>query len=254
MIAVDVREVVWGPPARDILRGISLSVPAGAFVGIVGPNGSGKSSLLRCVYRLHRPSRGAVLLDGTDLWQLSARDAARRTAAVLQEAPASFGLTVAEVVRLGRAPHQGAFAAESALDRRLVDEVIALVGLADLATRFFDDLSGGEKQRTLLARALVQQPRLLILDEPTNHLDIRYQRDMLRLARRLGISVLASLHDLNQAASYCDRLYVLSDGRMLASGAPADILTPELIEAVFQVTARIVPHPVTGRPSISYEP
>ncbi|MEJ0071918.1 MAG: ABC transporter ATP-binding protein [Pseudomonadota bacterium] len=250
---VDVHDLVWGPPARTILHGLSLSVPAGTFVGIIGPNGSGKSSLLRCIYRLHRPSSGVILLDGTDLWQLSARAAAQRTAAVMQEAPASFGLTVAEVVRLGRTPHLHAFAAESARDRQVVDDVMAQIGLAELATRRFDDLSGGEKQRSLLARALAQQPRLLILDEPTNHLDIRFQRDMLRLAKQLGISVLASLHDLNQAASYCDQLYMLADGRIAASGPPGEILTPARIEAVFQVACQVVADPATGRPRISYE-
>jgi iron complex transport system ATP-binding protein len=251
-IHVELRDLEWGPPARTILHGLSLTVPAGAFVGVVGPNGSGKSSLLRCVYRLHRPTGGAVLLDGTDVWTLSARAAAQRTAAVMQETPAAFGLTVTEIVRLGRTPHLGAFASDGARDRQWIADALAQVGLSALASRRFDELSGGEKQRTLLARALAQAPRLLILDEPTNHLDIRYQRDMLRLAKRLGITVLASLHDLNQAASYCDCLYLLADGRIAASGAPAEVLTPARIEAVFQVPCAVAIDPATGRPSIRY--
>lgn len=251
---VDVAALSWGPAAQTILHEVSLVVPAGAFVGLIGPNGSGKSSLLRCVYRLHRPTGGAVLIDGTDVWRQSARDTARHTAAVIQEAPTPFGMTVAEVVSLGRTPHLGTFAVEHARDREIVAQAIDGVGLTAFAARVFDDLSGGEKQRALLARAIAQQPRLLILDEPTNHLDIRYQRDILRLTRRLGISVLASLHDLNQAAAYCDHLYVLSDGRIAASGTPHAVLTPAMIEAVFQVPCQIVPHPATGQPSISYEP
>jgi iron complex transport system ATP-binding protein len=254
MARLEVSDIVWGTAGRIILQGISLLVPNGAFVGLVGPNGSGKSSLLRCVYRLHRPLRGVVRLDGSDIWRCPPRYAAERIAAVLQEAPLSLGLTVREIVQLGRTPHQGAFAAETAHDRSVVEAAVALVGLVDLAARRFDELSGGERQRTLLARAIAQEPQLLILDEPTNHLDIRYQRDVLRLARRLGVSVLASLHDLNQAAAYCDHLYVLADGRVVADGRPAEVLTPALIEAVFQVAARVAPHPLTGHPSVFYEP
>jgi iron complex transport system ATP-binding protein len=151
-------------------------------------------------------------------------------------------------------PHKAAFSAEAPLDRALVADSIRLVGLDGFAERAFDSLSGGEKQRAIVARALVQQPQILILDEPTNHLDIRYQRDILRLTRRLGISVLASFHDLNLAASYCDRLYLLHHGAITAAGTPAEILTPALIESVFQVKARVTPHPDTARPCITYEP
>ncbi len=253
MTEVGIRDLMWEVPGGLILRGVSLTAAPGSFIGIVGPNGSGKSSLLRCVYRMHRPQSGAVLLDGKDVWSLSARASAQMTATVLQEFPADFGLTVADVVALGRTPHQGVFARDGEVEQRLIADSLAQVGLGSCAGQAFDTLSGGEKQRALVARALVQQPKLLILDEPTNHLDIRYQRDILRLVKQLGITALASLHDLNQAAAYCDRLYVLHHGKIVAEGAPADILTSALIETVFDVKVRINSHPVTGRACILYE-
>ncbi|HEV2678429.1 MAG TPA: ABC transporter ATP-binding protein [Aliidongia sp.] len=245
-------DIVWTVPGRRILDGVSLRVAPGAFVGLVGPNGGGKSSLLRCAYRVHRPQSGSVLLDGIDLWKIAPRTAARRIAAVLQETPSGFGLTVRQMAALGRTPHLAGMADESAQDQRIVADALALVDLADAADRSFDLLSGGEKQRVLFARALVQQPRLLILDEPTNHLDIRHQRDLLRLVRGLGVSVLASLHDLNQAAAYCDRIHVLDAGRIVAAGTPAEIFTPASIARTFGLEATVDTRP-DGRVSLRYE-
>ena len=253
MSALEVQDLVWEVPARRILRGISLRVEAGEFVGLIGPNGGGKSSLLRCVYRLHRPRSGAVLLDGADIWSSSARDSARQTAAVLQELPMGFGLTVADVVSLGLTPHKSLLSRDNAADRQLIDGAIRRVGLDGFSDHSFDTLSGGEKQRCLIARALVQRPLLLILDEPINHLDIRYQRDVMRLTRSLGISVLASLHDLNQAAAYCNRLYMVADGQIAAEGSPAEVLKPDLIQEVFGVSAHVEQHPVGGMLRITYD-
>ena len=252
--ALAVERLGWGVTGRPIIRDLTLHVSPGEFVGIIGPNGSGKSSLLRCIYRYHRPDAGSVRLDGAELWALSARDAARRIAVLPQEAPGAFGMTVAEMAALGRIPHLAPLAGESAADRRAVEQALALVELAGHADRGFDTLSGGEKQRALLARALAQAPRLLVLDEPTSHLDIRHQRDILRLVRGLGISVLASLHDLNQAAAYCDRLYLLSGGTVAASGTPAEVLTAPLIGQAFEIDCGVEPDPETGRITVRYAP
>jgi iron complex transport system ATP-binding protein len=249
---LELRDVVWGVPGRCILDGVSLRAAPGAFVGLVGPNGSGKSSLLRCVYRLHRPLSGTVMLDGIDLWRLSAPAAARQVAAVLQETPIGFGLTVRQMVSLGRTPHLSGLAEESAGDRRIVDEALAAMELDRQDGQPFDLLSGGEKQRVLFARALTQRPRLLVLDEPTNHLDIRHQRDLLRLVRRLGITVLASLHDLNQAAAYCDQVHVLDGGRIVSAGSSAAVFTPALIAETFGIEALVEPRG-GGRVAIRYE-
>lgn len=219
----------------EICSEVSLVVDAGQVVGIIGPNGSGKTTLLRAVYRVLRPRLGRVLVGEDDLWELRPSEAARRIAVVVQEPRSDFEFTVREVVAMGRSPHQSAFARESAEDRRRVDEALAHVSIADLAPRSFSTLSGGEKQRVLIARALVQEARVLILDEPTNHLDIRYQLEVLELIRGVGVTTLMSVHDVNLAAEYCDHIVVLQDGRIQAAGPVETVLLPEVLEPVFGV-------------------
>ncbi|MFJ9637461.1 ABC transporter ATP-binding protein [Streptomyces sp. NPDC101178] len=225
---------------------VTLGAAEGRFVGLVGPNGSGKSTLLRCVYRALRPTAGAVRVGGEDLHALSAREGARRLAALPQEAGAEFDFTVAEVVAMGRMPHQGPMARTTDEDRRRCVDALAGVGAAHLAERGFLTLSGGEKQRVLIARALAQEPRVLVLDEPTNHLDIAHQLEILALVRASGLTVLTALHDLNLAALHCDLVHVIDGGRIVASGAPYDVLTTELLAEVFGVRAHRVAHPETG--------
>ncbi|MET9631760.1 ATP-binding cassette domain-containing protein [Lentzea sp. NPDC006480] len=231
---------------QGIISDISLEAE-NEVVGIVGPNGSGKSTTLRCVYRALKPSSGAVLIDGTNVHKR--HDLARSLAALTQESQVEFDFTVAEVVEMGRLPHER----DSARDARVVRDALATVDITHLASRSFLSLSGGERQRVLIARAIAQEPRVLVLDEPTNHLDIRHQLDVLALARGLGVTVLTVLHDLNLAASYCDRLCVLDEGRLVASGTPADVLVPELIAKVFHVTAHVVRHPTTGVPQLLFD-
>ncbi|MFE2211113.1 ABC transporter ATP-binding protein [Streptomyces canus] len=228
---------------EGILRDVRLDVPDGAFVGLVGPNGSGKSTLLRCVYRALRPAGGAVRLDGDDVRTMDPRAAARVLAALPQESSAEFDFTVAEVVAMGRLPHRGRTAAA---DEEICAGAMDRTGVRHLADRGFLALSGGEKQRVLIARALAQQPRVLVLDEPTNHLDIAHQLDVLSLVRGSGLTVLAALHDLNLAAAHCDLLYVIAGGRTVASGPPHDVLQPALLAEVFGVRAHPVRHPETG--------
>ena len=244
--------LAWEAGRTFRLASIDLQVGAQEFVGLIGPNGSGKSSLLHCAWRLHQPTAGQVRLDGQDLWQQSARWSARRMAVVQQEFPQDFGLRVLDVVHLGRAPHKGLFEGHSAADLALVEQALQRTGLHEYGERLFASLSGGEKQRVLLARALVQQPELLILDEPTNHLDPRYQLQLLQLLRRLKLATLASFHDLNLAAAFCDRLYVLRDGRLIASGTPTQVLTAELLLDVFGVQALVDTHPLAPHPRITW--
>lgn len=238
----------------EILTGAGLSVAAGEVVGLVGPNGSGKSTLLRTVYRVLRPSGGRVVLGGDDVWRLTARQSAQRTAAVVQEAAAGFDYTTGEVVAMGLDARRPSLAREGVRDAEAVGAALARVGLEGFQGRLLATLSGGERQRVLVARAVVQRPRLLVLDEPTNHLDIRHQLDLLALVRGLGVTTLASLHDLNLALAYCDRLVVLSRGRVVASGPPADTLTPDLLSEVFGVRAARTLHPVTGRLHLLFHP
>ncbi|MEW2296736.1 ABC transporter ATP-binding protein [Streptomyces sp. NPDC006743] len=240
---VGIEDVTVEAAGRRLVEDVRLTVEPGAFVGLVGPNGSGKSTLLRCVYRALRPAAGMVRLDGDDLHAMDARAAARLLAALPQESSAEFDYTVAEVVAMGRTPHRDRTAAA---DREIRERAMARTGVAHLADRGFLALSGGEKQRVLMARALAQQPRVLVLDEPTNHLDIAHQLDVLSLVRDSGLTVLAALHDLNLAAAHCDLLYVVCEGRIVACGPPHDVLRPQLLAEVFGVRAHRVRHPETG--------
>ncbi|QFY11183.1 ATP-binding cassette domain-containing protein [Nonomuraea phyllanthi] len=218
---------------HPIVRDAGLRVDDGEFVALVGPNGCGKSTLLRTVYRALRPSAGLIAVDGDDVHRLPARQAARRTAVVAQETPADLDFTVAEIVRMGRTPYK----VDTRVDEELCARALERAGLAGAAGRIFATLSGGEKQRVLLARALAQQARLLLLDEPTSHLDVRHRLELLHLVRELGIATLAVLHDLNQAAAFCDRLYVMDAGRIVAGGPPEQVLTPGLIRQVYGARA-----------------
>ncbi|WP_059008230.1 ABC transporter ATP-binding protein [Streptomyces specialis] len=237
----------------SVVHGVSMVAEKGQITGLIGPNGSGKSTLLRTVYGHLRPSAGRVLLDATDVRSLAPRRAARHIAALPQERGADIELTVREVVALGRTPYLGAFAGEDEAAREAIRQALAAAGMTEAAGRQFRTLSGGERQRVLLARAFAQEPDVLVLDEPTNHLDIRHQIDLLSLLRRHGRTTLAALHDLNAAASVCDRLHVLCDGEVVVSGTPREVLTPELLAGVFGVRAAVVDHPLTGDPLIAYD-
>ncbi len=240
----------WGPPGHaPIIENMDFAVAPGEMLAIVGPNGAGKSSLLRCLYRYHRPRSGHIHLDGADIWDMSARDCARRIATVLQEGASDFGLTVAEIIKLGLTPHQTATSAD---DYSPVEQALELMELTPFASRDFATLSGGEKQRVMIARALVQRPDLLVLDEPTNHLDIRHQLEVLALLKRLPTTIIVSLHDLALASAHADRVLVLEQGRMTALGPPLDVLTPDAIRATFSVDTAIDRHPVTGQPRFSF--
>lgn len=228
---------------NPILRDVSLEARKGDVVGLVGPNGSGKSTLLRTVYRSLRPADGVVRVGEDDVWELSPRAAARRTAAVLQDAGGNTtGLTVAEIVALGRAPHHGLLGRDGPEDHEAVSGAIDRCGVRPFADRDYASLSGGERQRVLLARALAQDPRLLVLDELTNHLDIRARFELLDLIRATGVTTLTVLHDLDLAARLCDHLVVLHGGVVAAAGPVLEVLTPGLLAAVFGVRASTEQH------------
>lgn len=252
-LRIDVEDLHVAYGGRTVVSGAHLLAAEGEITGLVGPNGSGKSTLLRTVYRHLKPSAGRVLLSGTDLRELSPVQAARHIAALPQERGGDFELSVREVVAMGRTPYKRAFAAEDATDADIVARALADVGMDGHAGRRFTELSGGERQRVLLARAFAQQPDVLVLDEPTNHLDVRHQVELLALLRAQGRTTLVSLHDLNAAASVCDRLHVLHAGRVVASGAPREVLTPALMAEVFGVRAAVVDHPLTGDPLIAFD-
>ena len=242
---------------RVIIDGVDCTVPAGSLSALIGPNGAGKSTLLRTLAAVQRPASGTVLFGGTDLLAAPRRDRARIVAFVEQDAATDTAMTVAEVVGLGRLPHQSLWRDESADGAAIVADALERVDMTAFAGRGFSTLSGGERQRVMLARALAQEPALLLLDEPTNHLDIAAQLEMLALLRSLtasGTTVLAALHDLGLAATWADHVIVLKNGRVVESGATDDTLTPGLIREVYGVTATVLHNPATGRPVIALSP
>ena len=237
---LSVKDLSWSPGrgAETLLHPTSFALDAGRVLGIVGPNGAGKTTLLRLLYRFHRPVTGAVCIDGQDIWALSARSAAQRVAAVLQEQPSDFALTVGEIVALGRTPHRRGFAGSvGARDKEIIDRALDQLDLHGLSDRHLGTLSGGERQRVMVARALAQEPGLLILDEPTNHLDIRHQLEVLALIRSLPLTIVTSLHDLNLAAGVCDDVLLLQSGRTMGFGPPTEVLSEAAVGQAFQVQA-----------------
>ncbi|TYC65286.1 ABC transporter ATP-binding protein [Stappia sp. BW2] len=235
-----VREASWKTgQGRTILDPVSFELPAGEVLGIAGANGAGKSTLLRLLYRFLKPHTGTLLVDGRDLWHLSAREAARTIAAVLQEQPTDFALSVREIVVLGRRPHANGIANAGKRDAEIVDDCLRKMDLHSYADRSFGTLSGGERQRVMVARALAQEPKLLVLDEPTNHLDIRHQLEIVELISDLNITIVTSLHDLNLASRVCDKVLLLHEGRLVAHGAPETVLTPGNIEQAYSVQVRL---------------
>ncbi|MGW4733296.1 ABC transporter ATP-binding protein [Streptomyces shenzhenensis] len=235
---------------RIIVDGVTLAPRPGETIGLLGPNGSGKSTLLRLLAGVLAPTAGVVTLDGRPLARVGRRATARRIATVEQHVHTQTELTVRDVVALGRIPHRRAWAAASADDARAVTDALARAGLTERADQSWHTLSGGERQRAQIARALAQEPRELLLDEPTNHLDIQHQLDLLDLVAGLPVTTVMALHDLNLAAMYCDRLLVLRDGRAVAEGTPATVLTPALIDRVYGVRAEVTQHP--GHPVIRF--
>jgi iron complex transport system ATP-binding protein len=251
---IEIRDVSIELSGRRVVDRVSLEVDEGSRLALLGPNGSGKSTLLRNLYRMHRPASGSIFIGGQDLWRLNARACAQRIAVVAQEGGSEHDLTAFQVVMLGRVPHQRGFGADSPSDLDAAESALAAVGGSALADRPFSILSGGEKQRVLLARAITQDCPVLVLDEPTNHLDVTFQLELMQIVADLGLTTIAALHDLNLAVEYCDRVAVLQEGRLIATGEPDAVLTADLIAEVFAVRADRLTHPATGRPHFALSP
>ncbi|TFD69096.1 ABC transporter ATP-binding protein [Cryobacterium sp. Hb1] len=253
-MGVDLDQLSFAIDDTRILRDISASLPTGSVTGLLGPNGAGKSTLLRLIAGIDKADTGVVSLDGTLVGSLSRREAARRIALLEQNAAPSVELTVLDVVLLGRIPHRtklmGSFGGDD--DRAVAFSALEAVGAATLAGRYWQTLSGGQQQRVQIARAMAQQPSLLLLDEPTNHLDVSAQLALLGQVRELKVTAIMALHDLNLAAAYCDQLLLLDGGRLVATGTPDEVLTPEIIGEVYGVDCFILQHPRGGHPVIVY--
>jgi iron complex transport system ATP-binding protein len=257
LLAVDDVTVTYRSASRELvaLRDVSLTLQAGEVVGLVGPNGSGKTTLIRVVTGVVRPGAGRVLVDGGDITRLRQRELARLVAVVPQDPALPPAFNALSCVLMGRTPHLRLLQNEGANDLDAARRAMLATDTWRLADRLLGELSGGERQRVVVARALAQETAILLLDEPTAHLDLGHQAGVLDLmrdcARDDGKAVLAVVHDLTLAARYCDRLVMLRAGSVVASGAPADVLTPQILRDVYGVVVDVFPHPVSGRPVVA---
>lgn len=251
-MTLEARQVSYSIQDQRILHEVSIQIREKQFVGLIGPNGSGKSTLLKNMYRLLKPEDGTVLLNEQDIFKQSSKNIAKNLAVVSQETPVLFDFTVHDLVSMGRTPHKKLLELDQERDFQIVKDALNQTGITHLEKRSFSSLSGGEKKRVMVARALAQQAQILILDEPTNHLDIQHQLQLMDLIQTLHLTVVAALHDLNIAAMYCDQIYVLQQGQIICFGTPEEVLTPALLQDVFGVYADIQTHPLTGKPYLTY--
>ena len=239
-MVLDISSLSFNFGSKNILADIDLSIKDNGIVGIIGPNGSGKSTLLKCIYRVLKPKTGTIFIDGKNINDYQFKETAKKMAVVAQHNDTHFDFNVLEMVLIGRSPHKKFMERDSAEDIELAYKSLEQVNMKDFADRNFSSLSGGEKQRIILARALVQNTDCLILDEPTNHLDIKHQLHFMSLAKDLKITVISAIHDLNIAAMYCNKIYALKGGQIIAAGSVNEVITEEVIKTLYDVEAKII--------------
>ena len=225
-----------------ISDGINIKFEENTFTGIIGPNGSGKSTLLKQIYRVLKPTKGKIFFDGIDIEDISSKKMARQMAVLPQENQSDFDYTVREIILMGRFPYHSFFMGDHDfdVDINLMKKYLNIVGLREQENQYFKTLSGGEKQRVLLARALVKEAELLILDEVTNHLDIGYQYKVLEILKGLNMTIISAIHDLNLAMKFCDQVVIIDKGRIIVTGNPKDIITRENLKEIFKIDAQII--------------
>lgn len=245
--------IYWQIGEQRILNSLSFDIKRNEFIGFIGPNGAGKSSLLRCLYGKNTVSSGSLRFNERAINQYSRRELAQQVAVLIQEPPTQFEMSVYEVVAMGLIPNRPLFSFSRLHDKKIISQALARVELLNKTQSAFNTLSGGEKQRVMVARAIVQDPKVLILDEPTNHLDIQHQIDVLQLAKEMNITVLLSIHDLNMAAAFCDRLILMKEGHIVTMGEPDSVLNQQNLEDVFSVSAKIDSHPFHSGKRITYD-
>lgn len=253
-VRMQVRDLTFSYGEKEAADHVTFDVHEGEFVGLIGPNGSGKSTVLKNIYRALKPDSGSIILDGENLLTMSYKKSALKMAVVGQENDVPFDFLVEEIVAMGRSPHKKLFDIDNSHDKEVVYHALEHLGMENMAKRNYLNLSGGEKQRAIIARAVAQESDFFILDEPTNHLDISYQMQIFDFIKRLKITVLSAIHDLNLAALYCDYVYVLKQGKLVIEGTPEEVFTPENIYNVYGVRSSVEKHPLTGKVSITFLP
>lgn len=236
---LEIDKLNYSVSSKRILNEISLQIPQKKFVGLIGPNGSGKTTLLKNVYSVLSPDSGIITLNGKPINEMTSKEKAKKMAVLKQESDTEFDYNVEEIVEMGRFPHHKLLDIDTAMDKKIVELNLKKVGMWDRRHSMISELSGGEKQRIMIARALTQQTDFLVLDEPTNHLDIYYKLEILELVKTLGITVVSAIHDMELAAKYCDYLYVISKGQVVGQGTPKEVFTSEMLEKVFHVKAKV---------------
>lgn len=251
---LEVKDLYFQYEKNHALDHITLEVHPKSFIGIIGPNGSGKSTLLKNIYRALKPKSGTILFNDENIMSMSYKKSSQMMSVVGQENEVSFDFKVEDIVKMGRTPHKKLFELDNQKDQIALDHALKQVGLENYRQKSYLELSGGEKQRVLLARALCQEAEFLILDEPTNHLDIYYQLQLFELVRSLDLTILSAVHDLNIASQYCDYIYILQDGKIYDHGTPKELMTSEMIQEVFHVNAEVSIHPITQKPHIVFLP
>jgi len=258
MVGLEIKQVSFSYSNGLVLHDVDLSVKPGEMVGLLGPNGSGKTTLIKLASGVLKPGQGEIWLDGSTLGQMRRKMIARSIAVMPQQFHIPFAFKVSEVVMLGRIPFIRALTGETKIDREAVGHALEVVGVTELENRRFDELSGGERQKVILAMVLAQQPQVLLLDEPTLHLDITHQVEILELVRGLNrqqnLTVVAAMHDLNLASLYFDRLVLLKKGMVLADGTPLEVITEDMLRTVFGASVKVEAHPATGTPHVVVMP
>ena len=251
---ISIKDLSFAIGTKEILKNISFDIKKNSFVGIIGENGSGKSTILKNIYKAYKPRKDIVFVSGKDIYDIKKREFSKLISVLHQENSTEFDFTVEDIVKMGRYAHKTLLASYDLEDDRIVKNTLSDMGLLDYKNKKFTEISGGEKQRVLIARAIVQETDIIILDEPMNHLDIRYQLQIMSYLKGIEKTIIMTVHDVNIASMYCDHIIAIKDGEVISKGTTDEVLTEKVIEKVYGIKALIEVNSITRRKSIFFIP